>query len=102
MLEKKYARPERKKMPDYSNLSVLIVDPNQGMRASVHNMLTQVNITKVEHAVSAGTAIRALNKRDFDLGEVGDPLPIQPIPNLRGPKLPMPIFQQPCRQLIKG
>lgn len=64
---KKYARLERKKMPDYSNLSVLIVDPNQGMRASVHNMLTQVNITKVEHAVSAGTAIRALNKRDFDV-----------------------------------
>ncbi|MYN09153.1 response regulator [Pseudoduganella aquatica] len=54
-------------MPDYSNLSVLIVDPNQGMRASVHNMLTQVNITKVEHAVSAGTAIRALNKKNFDV-----------------------------------
>jgi DNA-binding NtrC family response regulator len=54
-------------MPDYSNLSVLIVDPNQSMRASVHNMLTQVNITKVDHAVSAATAIRALSTRSYDV-----------------------------------
>jgi tetratricopeptide (TPR) repeat protein len=54
-------------MPDYSNLSVLIVDPNQSMRASVHNMLTQVNITKVDHAVSAALAIRALSTRSFDV-----------------------------------
>jgi DNA-binding response OmpR family regulator/thioredoxin-like negative regulator of GroEL len=54
-------------MPDYSNLSVLIVDPNQSMRASVHNMLTQVNITKVDHAVSAALAIRALSTRSYDV-----------------------------------
>lgn len=54
-------------MPDYSNLSVLIVDPNQSMRASVHNMLTQVNITKVDQAVSAATAIRALTGRAYDV-----------------------------------
>ena len=54
-------------MPDYSNLSVLIVDPNQSMRASLHNMLTQVNITKVDHAVSAATAIRALSTRSYDV-----------------------------------
>jgi DNA-binding NarL/FixJ family response regulator len=54
-------------MPDYSNLSVLIVDPNQSMRASVHNMLTQVNISKVDHAVSAALAIRALSTRSFDV-----------------------------------
>lgn len=54
-------------MPDYSNLSVLIVDPNQSMRASVHNMLTQVNITKVDHAVSAALAIRALSSRSYDV-----------------------------------
>ena len=65
-------------MPDYSKLSVLIVEPNQGMRASVHNMLTQVNITRIDHAVSAGTAIRALSKTtydvilcEYDLGSVG-------------------------------
>lgn len=54
-------------MHDYSNLSVLIVDPNQSMRASVHNMLTQVNISKVDHAVSAATAIRALSVRSYDV-----------------------------------
>ncbi|WP_343732564.1 tetratricopeptide repeat protein [Duganella sp.] len=66
-------------MHDYRNLSVLIVDPNQSMRASVHNMLTQVNITKVDHAVSAATAIRALSSRaydvilcEYDLGTSGD------------------------------
>ncbi|MBA5687656.1 response regulator [Rugamonas apoptosis] len=54
-------------MPDYSNLSVLIVDPNQGMRASLHNMLTQVNITKVDHAVSSATAIRQLGTKSYDV-----------------------------------
>jgi tetratricopeptide (TPR) repeat protein len=54
-------------MADYSNLSVLIIDPNQGMRASIHNMLTQVSITKVDQAVSAGTAIRALDLKNFDV-----------------------------------
>ena len=54
-------------MHDYRNLSVLIVDPNQSMRASVHNMLTQVNITKVDHAVSAATAIRLLSTTRYDV-----------------------------------
>lgn len=54
-------------MPDYSNLSVLIVDPSQGMRASLHNMLTQVNITKVDHAVSSATAIRQLGTKSYDV-----------------------------------
>jgi tetratricopeptide (TPR) repeat protein len=54
-------------MPDYSNLSVLIVDPNQGMRASLHNMLSMLYITKVDDAVSAGTAIRQLSKKSYDV-----------------------------------
>ncbi|SFU58166.1 tetratricopeptide repeat-containing response regulator [Pseudoduganella namucuonensis] len=54
-------------MPDYSNLSVLIIDPNQGMRASLHNMLTQVGISKIDHAVSSGTAIRQLGKKSYDV-----------------------------------
>lgn len=54
-------------MPDYSNLSVLIVDPNQGMRASLHNMLGMLYITKVDDAVSAGTAIRQLAKKSYDV-----------------------------------
>ena len=54
-------------MPDYSNLSVLIVDPSQSMRASVHNMLTQVSITKVDHASNSATAIRQLGLKSFDV-----------------------------------
>ncbi|MRW92383.1 tetratricopeptide repeat protein [Duganella sp. FT80W] len=66
-------------MSDYSHLSVLIVDPNQSMRSSVHNMLTQINISKVDHAVNAATAIRQLSMRsydvilcEYDLGGSGD------------------------------
>lgn len=54
-------------MSDYSQLSVLIVDPNQSMRASVHNMLNQVNITKIDHAVNAAAAIRQLSMRSYDV-----------------------------------
>ncbi|AKU21116.1 tetratricopeptide repeat protein [Massilia sp. MB5] len=54
-------------MPDYSDLSVLIVDPNPGMRANLHNMLSQCSITRIEYAVSAGTAIRHLGARSFDV-----------------------------------
>ena len=35
-------------MPEYSDLSVLIVDPNPSMRGNLHKMLTQAAITKVE------------------------------------------------------
>jgi DNA-binding NarL/FixJ family response regulator/Tfp pilus assembly protein PilF len=54
-------------MAEYSELSVLIVDPNPGMRGSLHNMLNQAGITKIEYAVSSGTAIRQLAKKPFDI-----------------------------------
>jgi len=54
-------------MQAYSNLSVLIVDPNPHLRAGLHNMLSQLMVSQIEHAVSAGTAIRHLDKRNFDL-----------------------------------
>jgi DNA-binding NarL/FixJ family response regulator/Tfp pilus assembly protein PilF len=54
-------------MQDYTNLSVLVIDPNPGMRGSLQNMLVQANITKVEFAVSSGTAIRQLAKRSYDI-----------------------------------
>ena len=54
-------------MQDNSNLSVLIVDPNPGMRGSFHNMLNQAGITKVEFAQSSGTAIRQLGKKSYDI-----------------------------------
>lgn len=54
-------------MADYSDLSVLIVDPNPGMRASLHNMLNQCDITRIDYAVSSGTAIRQLGKKPYDI-----------------------------------
>lgn len=54
-------------MAEYSELSVLIVDPNPGMRGSLHNMLNQAGITKIDYAVSSGTAIRQLAKKPFDI-----------------------------------
>lgn len=50
-----------------SQLSVLVVDPNPGMRASLQNMLTQAGISKIEFATSAGTAIRQLARRSYDV-----------------------------------
>ncbi len=54
-------------MQDNSNLSVLVIDPNPGMRGSLQNMLIQANITKIEFAVSSGTAIKQLSKRSYDI-----------------------------------
>jgi DNA-binding response OmpR family regulator/Tfp pilus assembly protein PilF len=54
-------------MQDNANLTVLIVDPNQGMRGSLQNMLGQAGITKVESAVNASTAIKQLAKRSYDV-----------------------------------
>jgi DNA-binding NarL/FixJ family response regulator/Tfp pilus assembly protein PilF len=54
-------------MQDNSNLSVLVIDPNPGMRASLQNMLALANITKVEFALNAGNAIKQLGKRSYDI-----------------------------------
>ncbi|HAT30620.1 MAG TPA: response regulator [Janthinobacterium sp.] len=54
-------------MQEYSDLSVLIVDPNPSMRGSLHSMLNQASITKIDYAVNSGTAIRQLGKKPFDI-----------------------------------
>lgn len=54
-------------MSSNSNLSVLVVDPNPGMRGNLKNMLTQSGIGKIEFAVSSGTAIKLLSTRSFDI-----------------------------------
>ena len=50
-----------------SQLSVLVVDPNPGIRANLQNMLNQSGITRVEYAVNAGTAIKQLARRNYDV-----------------------------------
>ena len=54
-------------MQDNSNLSVLVIDPNPGMRGSLQNMLNQASITKIEFAVNSGTAIKQLARRNYDI-----------------------------------
>jgi DNA-binding NarL/FixJ family response regulator len=50
-----------------SDISVLIVEANSGMRTQLRNMLAQYEITKVSLAVTAGVAIRKLRDQDFDI-----------------------------------
>ncbi|MBS0308091.1 MAG: tetratricopeptide repeat protein [Proteobacteria bacterium] len=66
-------------MNEISNLTALIVDPNTNMRGSLQNMLNLCGLTKIEHAVSAGTAIRQIQKKhhdvvlcEYDLGDGQD------------------------------
>ena len=54
-------------MQSYSDLSVLIIDPNPAMRGNLHNMLNQASVTRIEYAVSSGTAIRQLGNKRFDV-----------------------------------
>lgn len=54
-------------MQDNRDLSVLVVDPNPGMRGSLQNMLNLAGITKIEFAVNSGTAIKQLARRSYDI-----------------------------------
>ena len=54
-------------MNDLRHLTALIIDPNPGMRSGLQGMLTTCGVTKIEHAISSGNAIRHLQARNFDL-----------------------------------
>ena len=54
-------------MQTFADLTVLLIEPHAGMRASLHNMLNQCGIAKIEHAISSGTAMRPLRGRNFDI-----------------------------------
>ncbi|MEC4723234.1 response regulator [Noviherbaspirillum sp. CPCC 100848] len=54
-------------MTSLRSLTALIIEPQSGMRASMHNMLNLCGVTKIDHAVSSGTAIRPLKSRSYDL-----------------------------------
>jgi tetratricopeptide (TPR) repeat protein len=54
-------------MQENSQLSVLVIDPNPGMRSNLQNMLNLAGINKIEYAVNSGTAIRQLARRSYDL-----------------------------------
>ena len=54
-------------MNELDGLSALIIEPHQGMRASIHNMLNLCGLTKIEHAGGAGPAIKHVGTKSFDL-----------------------------------
>ena len=54
-------------MPENSNLSVLVIDPNPGMRSNLQNMLNASGIGKVDSAINSGTAVRQLTRRAYDI-----------------------------------
>src|SRR5450830_1853130 len=54
-------------MSELSDIRALLIEPHQGMRVSLHNMLNLCGITKIEHALTAGTAVRTIKAKVFDL-----------------------------------
>lgn len=54
-------------MKELGSITALIIEPHSGMRGSMHNMLNLCGITKIDHAVSSGTAIRPLKARPYDV-----------------------------------
>ncbi len=54
-------------MNELDGLSALIIEPHQGMRTSIHNMLNLCGLTKVEHANGSNQAIKHLMLKSFDL-----------------------------------
>jgi tetratricopeptide (TPR) repeat protein len=50
-----------------STLTVLVIDPSPGIRANLQNMLNQSGISRVEYAVNAGTAVKQLGRKGYDI-----------------------------------
>jgi DNA-binding response OmpR family regulator/thioredoxin-like negative regulator of GroEL len=54
-------------MNELDGMTALIVEPNQSMRSSFHNMFTQCGLTKVDQAPAAGQAIRHVQSKKYDI-----------------------------------
>jgi tetratricopeptide (TPR) repeat protein len=54
-------------MSELSDLKALLVEPHAGMRVSVHNMLNLCGITKIEHALTSGTAVKSIQNKVYDI-----------------------------------
>lgn len=54
-------------MSELTDIRVLLVEPHQGMRSSIHNMLNLCGITRIEHGISAGHALGFIKSKYFDL-----------------------------------
>jgi len=54
-------------MSELADFRALLIEPHAGMRVSLHNMLNLCGITKIEHALTAGSAVRVIQAKVFDL-----------------------------------
>ena len=54
-------------MIQLKGLTALIIEPNQGMRTSLHKMLKEFGMGRIDDAASAGQAMRQLALTPFDL-----------------------------------
>lgn len=54
-------------MSELAEIRALLIEPHSGMRVSLHNMLNLCGINKIEHAMTAGIALRAITTKVFDL-----------------------------------
>ncbi|RJG09334.1 tetratricopeptide repeat-containing response regulator [Massilia cavernae] len=54
-------------MNELAGLSALIIEPHAGMRASIHNMLNQCAVTRIDHAGSSNNAVKHLTLKTFDM-----------------------------------
>lgn len=54
-------------MANLGDIRALLIEPNTGMRTTLHNMLNLCGISKIDHALSAGTAIRSIRNNTYDL-----------------------------------
>lgn len=54
-------------MSNLGEIRALLVEPHAGMRVSLHNMLNLCGINKIEHALTAGTAVRNIQSKVYDL-----------------------------------
>ena len=54
-------------MQENSQLTVLVIDPNPGIRANLQNMLNQSGISRIESAVNASTAVKQLGRKGYDI-----------------------------------
>jgi DNA-binding NarL/FixJ family response regulator/thioredoxin-like negative regulator of GroEL len=54
-------------MNELEGLTVLIIEPHAGMRASINNMLNLCGLTRISHASGSNNAIKHLSLKTFDL-----------------------------------
>jgi DNA-binding NarL/FixJ family response regulator/thioredoxin-like negative regulator of GroEL len=54
-------------MNEFDGLNALIIEPHAGMRSTIHNMLTQCGLTRVDHVGGSNQAVKHLAAKHYDL-----------------------------------